>query len=69
MCDLADIASPFFDSFPAGGDGQPDAFSLKERIQFRNARRRGLVDERVVGITDGGTGFNASIAIDSKDLL
>ena len=64
MRDLVDIATPFLDSLAASSDGQSDSFFLKERIQFGNAGGRGLVNERMVGITDGGTGFNAGVAID-----
>ncbi len=41
----------------------------EEVIELGDAGGSGLINERMVDVTDGGTSVDSSVAIDRKDLL
>lgn len=62
--DVVHASSPFFDSLLAGIDRQPHALLPEDFIQFFNTWCVGLVDERMVDISDGCPSLDAGETID-----
>ena len=69
MCDFTDVHPRLCECLLASIDGKAYAFLVEIIVELEDTGGGRSVDERMLGVADGGTCLNSGKTIDGEDLL